>query len=47
MGCSPAISQSDELYPGSSIKEEVKKKQHTPGWNFSCFAAPFNEQDLF
>jgi len=31
----------------SSIKEEVKKKHHTAGWNFSCSAAPFNEQDLF
>jgi hypothetical protein len=31
----------------SSIKREVKKKNVSGGWNFSCFAAHLNEQDLF
>ena len=30
-----------------SIKVEVKKKHISCGWNFSSFAAPLNEQDLF
>jgi hypothetical protein len=31
----------------SSIKEEVKKKHFSFGWNFSCFAAHLIERDLF
>jgi Transposase zinc-binding domain len=31
----------------SSIKVEVKRKNVSCGWNFSCFAAHMNEQDLF
>jgi len=30
-----------------SIKGEVKKKHHSNGWIFSCFAAHLFEQDLF
>jgi hypothetical protein len=32
---------------GCSIKGEVKKKHTSFGWNFSCFAAPLIERDLF
>jgi hypothetical protein len=32
---------------GSSIKVEVKKKDTSFGWNFSCFPARVIEQDLF
>ena len=31
----------------SSIKGEVKKKNRSNGWSFSCFAAHLNEQDVF
>jgi len=31
----------------SSIKGEVKKKHHSNGWSFSCFAAHRMKQDLF
>jgi len=31
----------------SSIKEEVKKKHISFGWNFSCFSAHLIERDLF
>jgi hypothetical protein len=31
----------------SSLKGEVKKKHHSNGWIFSCFAAHLFEQDLF
>jgi len=31
----------------SSIKGEVKKKHTSLGWNFSCFAAPLIERNLF
>jgi hypothetical protein len=31
----------------SSIKEEVKKKHFSFGWNFSCFSAHMIERDLF
>src|SRR5215467_8739636 len=31
----------------SSIKVEVKRKHHSNGWSFSCFAAHLFEQDLF
>ena len=33
--------------PRSSIKGEVKKKHTSFGWNFSCFAAPLIERNLF
>jgi hypothetical protein len=35
------------MWWASSIKGEVKKKHASNGWNFSCFAAPVNEQDGF
>jgi hypothetical protein len=31
----------------SSLKGEVKKKHHSDGWSFSCFAAHSCKQDLF
>jgi hypothetical protein len=31
----------------SSLKGEVKKKHHSKGWSFSCFAAHLFEQGLF
>src|SRR5271154_5958738 len=31
----------------SSIKEEVKKKDISIGWNFSCFSAHLSERELF
>jgi hypothetical protein len=33
--------------PISSIKGEVKRKYTSFGWNFSCFAAPLIERNLF
>src|SRR5216684_5287452 len=35
------------LVTTSSIKVEVKKKDVSFGWNFSCFAAHLIERDLF
>ena len=35
------------MFPVSSIKEEVKKKEMHAGWIFSCFAAQLIKCDLF
>jgi len=45
--CSRRMRWPGAQVPISSLKGEVKKKHHSNGWSFSCFAAHFFEQDLF